>query len=924
MRRVKRNANLAWILIAAGWCGPLQAAARQRPSDATRGEDTPDEDTLGEDPSGPHTSQQDTSQEEGVVATPSLDPPVLLTFVEASYPAPALAQGREGEVELGIVIGADGAVIAVEVLRDPGDGFAEAARVAALQFRFRPAHRDGAPVGSRIAYTYRFTLPAAEAMPRRLDGGEKDEGPGKGGERDEGPGNGGEKDEGAGNGGEKDERLGDGGEKDERPGNDGKKEQRLGNDGVVDGPGSGERAGEDEAVISVRAHGRSVGDARRHSADAVHVIELDDDRRDVPDLGVVLERDGAVNVRRTGGLGNEASVTMGGLGGNRVPVFLDGVPLEWLGFAAGLANVPVSFIERIEIYRGVTPIRLGADALGGAIDVITDVDGRGLTGTVDYTGGSFDTHRLAAGVRYRSPTHGFFVRGSGYFDRAENDYVIDRKVADTRGREVSARVRRFHDAYQAGGGMVEVGWSGRPRLERLSLQLFGSEVDKEIQHRLMSAEVPFGEVRTERTTAGAVLRYRQAWGRSFHGEVVAGYTFLQGWLIDQAHCRYNWYGACVLERTTRGEIDARDYRQRMHRNVGYLRSQVRWSIHPHHELRLAVAPSFVARRSEDRRELMVDVYDPLSGRRNVFKLVTGLEYVASVWNARVEQVLAVKDYVMAVRADEPLPNETFRDLRRDEHHVGLVEALRVEVLPFLDLKGSYEWTVRMPEADELFGDGMFVFENLQLRAERSHNFNLGAWLATPKLVVGSIRARVDGFARLTRNQILLPGGGISFQNIDRSRSLGVDGELGWTSPGSWVDLRGQITWQRLENTSREGAFAVFRGDRLPNQPWLFGSVTAMVHWSDAAVRGDRISLGWVYRYVHGFYLAWESQGLAETKSTIDAQHLHALVASYGVVRRDRSIRASVQIENLGNRRNYDFFGIQKPGRSVFGSLSLSL
>ncbi|MEJ7658795.1 MAG: TonB-dependent receptor plug domain-containing protein [Hymenobacter sp.] len=37
----------------------------------------------------------------------------------------------------------------------------------------------------------------------------------------------------------------------------------------------------------------------------------------------------------------------------------------------GLNALPVSLVERVEVYRGVTPARPGADALGGALNVLT-------------------------------------------------------------------------------------------------------------------------------------------------------------------------------------------------------------------------------------------------------------------------------------------------------------------------------------------------------------------------------------------------------------------------------------------------------------------------------------------------------------------------------------------------------------------------
>lgn len=84
--------------------------------------------------------------------------PELLEFVQAPYPKEAQESGRQGDVVLALTIDAEGAVTAAEVVEPAGHGFDEAAREAALQFRFMPATRAGVPVPVRILYRYRFEL----------------------------------------------------------------------------------------------------------------------------------------------------------------------------------------------------------------------------------------------------------------------------------------------------------------------------------------------------------------------------------------------------------------------------------------------------------------------------------------------------------------------------------------------------------------------------------------------------------------------------------------------------------------------------------------------------------------------------------------------------------------------------------------------
>jgi TonB family protein len=88
--------------------------------------------------------------------------PVLTKFVDAVYPAEALAQGLQATVVLFVSVDKTGKVTKVDVAEPAGHGFDEAAQAAALAFEFQPATRDGKPVAVRIKYPYHFTLKEVE------------------------------------------------------------------------------------------------------------------------------------------------------------------------------------------------------------------------------------------------------------------------------------------------------------------------------------------------------------------------------------------------------------------------------------------------------------------------------------------------------------------------------------------------------------------------------------------------------------------------------------------------------------------------------------------------------------------------------------------------------------------------------------------
>lgn len=87
-----------------------------------------------------------------------VSPPRIEHFEPARYPALAQAQGLAADVVLRLTIDEGGGVTQAEVVEPVGSGFDEAAREAALKFRFRPATRGGVPVKSKILYRYSFTL----------------------------------------------------------------------------------------------------------------------------------------------------------------------------------------------------------------------------------------------------------------------------------------------------------------------------------------------------------------------------------------------------------------------------------------------------------------------------------------------------------------------------------------------------------------------------------------------------------------------------------------------------------------------------------------------------------------------------------------------------------------------------------------------
>jgi len=675
-------------------------------------------------------------------------------------------------------------------------------------------------------------------------------------------------------------------------------------------------------VVEITSEYQTDAQRLQRSADAVNVIDTHLAQQQSADLGEVLARSQGIVVRRGAGLGSTEQLSLDGLSNEQIRFFLDGVPLELAGFPFGVANVPVNLIDRVEVYRGVVPIRFGADALGGAINLVRVPTDRTRLGA-SYQVGSFGTHRLTLDGAYRDAARGWTAGGSAFLDLAKNDYAVDARVADELGQLTTAKVDRFHDGYRAGGGTLEVALHDRPWARRLTLQAAFSSFEKDLQSNVIMA-VPYGEVTYRERVLGTTARYEVGLAAKLDLELVANYAHRRIQLTDLSPWVYDWFGKRIYMRTSSaGEIDATPTDQVVWENSGFARATLKWAATAHDALRLSVSPTVSSRTGNERVASDPALRDPLSARRRLSTLVAGVEHERDWLAGRLVNVAFAKGYVYRAATEEVIAGGALVARDRALDTFGAGDALRVRLVPWLFVKASYEYATRMPRTDEVFGDGVLVRANLGLAPEVSHNANFGPRVERKRTAIGDLTYDANAFLRDSNKLIVLFGNDreFSYQNVFRARGLGLEQAVAWTAPGRWVGLDGTLTYEDVRVVSDDGAFADFDGDRLPNRPYLFGSWGAHLHFEDWPGAGDVIEPFSTGRYSHAFYRSWESQGMLDSKQQIAAQLTHNLGVTWSSTRGSVRLTTTLEIDNLTDAKVYDSFGAQRPGRAVYLKLT---
>lgn len=667
-----------------------------------------------------------------------------------------------------------------------------------------------------------------------------------------------------------------------------------------------------EIIISGKSEARKI----EESAQAVKVIETKEDKQKTADLGEVLARAEGVSVQRAGGLGSTMRFSLNGLTNDQIRFFVNGVPLEFSPYSLGLANIPVNFVNRMEIYKGVLPIQFGADALGGGVNVVTNPVKPGLHGDLSYQYGSFKTHRTTMSISYGKKN--FFLNTNGFYDYSANNYKVDVQVPNQSGKFENATVRRFHDDYKAHGSNVTFGIRNKKIIEELSATIFYNNLYKEVQHNNVMSGSPFGHVYRQSKNIGAYLTSDLKLNHRLNTKNALGYCKTEREFTDTSAYIYNWYGEVATRRnnSNSGEIGGnRKSRIFLWDNNFFWRSLTSYQLNDAALLALSIAPTYSYRTGDEKYS---GTWDPTTSRSKLFTLVNSLAltYTKPKW----ENYIFIKHYLQQGKSEEPLPaNLGTKKNERSFKSWGAGNVLVFNLTSNLKIKPSYEYAYRLPRPDEIFGDGAFVADNVDLKPESSHNFNLQFdYLKKKSNTIWTFQSNF--FGRIIKDFILfIPNDDRSavYDNVFSANSFGI--ELGGKTNLYDDKLRLNIntTWQHFYNNSDKGLFASYDGDRIPNRPYYFANAGADYSFKNIISKDDKILLFWQLRYTHQYFSSWESLGNLSSKPVIPNQTLHNIGVSYSKLIKDKPLTLSLEIQNFTNKKAYDFFGVQRPGRALF-------
>ncbi|MBP3349559.1 MAG: TonB-dependent receptor [Bacteroidaceae bacterium] len=664
----------------------------------------------------------------------------------------------------------------------------------------------------------------------------------------------------------------------------------------------------------------------KQSAFNAVALETKELQNSTKNLGEALSKIPGMKLRESGGVGSDMQLTLDGFSGKHIKVFIDGVPQEGVGNSFSINNIPVSFADRIEVYKGVVPVGFGTDAIGGVINIVTKKKRRNWFLDASYSYGSFNTHRT--NVHFgQSFDNGLTYEINAFQNYSDNNYYVNAPVEDFETGRIDKNkkehVQRFNDTYHNEAVVAKVGFVQTKWADRLMLGFTYSHMYKEIQTGVRQ-EIVYGEKHRKGYSLMPSLEYRKRniFTEGLDVTLTANYNRNITTNVDTSSYKYNWVGDKKLLNSP-GE---QSYQHSRANNDN-------WNATLNFNYRLGDMHLFTLNHvfnsfHRSNTSLLAVEEQTQAIDKETCKNITGLSYRLmpnNKWNLSVFGKY-YNQFVVGPVATSSNQSEYVRTTRNvDSWGYGI--AGTYFIIPSLQAKVSYEKAYRLPTIEEMFGDEDLEIGDVGIRPENSHNVNVNlAYNQT--FDTHSLYAEAGLVYRNTndyiqRNITDLSGGksAATYINYGKVQTLGYNLSVRY-SYSKWLSIGANFTQMDVRDNMPTALGSSVPNlsykERMPNIPYMFADSDISFYWNDLFGKGNKLTVTYDNQYMHSFTYYSSNIGANKGDYIVPDQFSHNVSVAYSL--HHGRYNFIVECRNITDELLYDNFSLQKAGRAFYGKI----
>lgn len=665
---------------------------------------------------------------------------------------------------------------------------------------------------------------------------------------------------------------------------------------------------ESTELANVVVFGKTKAQVIRESPEAVSVINAKELQGRSVSLETILNKTIGLKVGQTGGLGSSSRIIVHGLEGNRIQILWDGIPMNTSDGAFSLDEIPIDIIERIEVYKSIIPARFGCDGLGGAVNIVTKEFSTDYL-DASYELGSYQTHKGSVFSRKNFPKSGILLGAGGYYTSAKNDYSF--RVPE---RE-NLLVKRDHDRFRSYMLKGKVAFT-KLWFDEISTEFGYYNCFNEIQgvlKNIQHAENKSGMFMLEnKLIKSGILNNRL----NFESHFSLSHTTNN--FVDTARVNHDFEGNIYPSPNGQGETGDVPHNSNDKGLEINERINLDYRLSVNHSLNLNTLINYAQRQPSD------DIASQHAGfiiggfPSKKTSVVLGLTWEAKLFGRKLTNMFSAKYFHLHSEIEDLTSYEMIEAPKKKSNttsQIGWIEAMKYEPFRGFLLKASYQRAIRLPNSQELFGDGIITFPAAGLKPEKSHNFNLG-FLIDKNDVLGLSRLQfeVNGFYMQVSDMIKLMKQHMAagYVNAEKVHIKGIETELKLDISPT-VYAYGNLTYQDvrdvLDYLPGTQAPNPTKGLRLPNIPYLFANFGAEYH-SDRLFKNWYVKAFWDGKFTEEFFYFWELTELQKRRIPRSFVNDIGLLLTY-----KNKYSIALECHNLMNKEVWDQFRQPLAGRT---------
>ncbi|MDY6935202.1 MAG: TonB-dependent receptor plug domain-containing protein [Spirochaetota bacterium] len=611
------------------------------------------------------------------------------------------------------------------------------------------------------------------------------------------------------------------------------------------------------------------------------VIDRESFEGKMADISEIVEKEAALKVRQSGGLGSFSTASLRGSSSDQVLVYMDGILLnESSGGGVDLSRISLSDVESIEIYRGLTPINFGRASIGGVINIKTKRSSKGLKGSASAGYGSFNTLKFVTVINHKPGNFDYLICGD--YISSDNDFKILNDNGTQYNKTDDRWETRRNNQFDQQNLLVKLGYDFTSNIRiDLANQYFTKDQNLPCWNNL---DIFDTSLLTDRIISTLKMTVDELTEYHFNTYLQLNYSYKEEEYDDR-------YGAVGLGR-----------QHSLYMTTAYGSSFFfEWPTK-------YIITTFVfnANREEYKTDNYYNIHNYIFNPSSRDTISAGIENSLFLFERSLIIRPAIRWHYIRDKLEsgtdfsgKPEPGR-----RETNYYFSPQIGCKYLLYTWLCFKSNFAKYVREPSFLELFGDRGFFEGNHKLEAEKGVNFDVGFEINSS--IDNSLLSRISFSAAYFRSDVediiahaFSARGTGKAENISEAEINGI--ECGFAIDiMKYLGLSGSYTWQ---DTVNKGEIEASDGMRLPGrfEESLFGKI--------------EIKCGWIKLYCEYMY---DADMFYDSANLLPAKDREEYNAGVSIMR--WSFILNLEAKNLGDNHYEDFHGYPLPGISYYANL----